>query len=114
MADDLIRDWAAARKALLNERGTEPPCPLCQRPRVRRSDYIRCNPCGTNWLDGEDLSKDPRIERHTQLIASLRMGQRATAQTAESTSDDLPNRKPPVSAPAPVNSFTADAAKPSR
>jgi hypothetical protein len=89
MADDLIRDWAAARKALLNERGTEPPCPLCQRPRVRRSDYIRCNPCGTNWLDGEDLSKDPRIERHTQLIASLRMGQRATAQTAESTSDAI-------------------------
>lgn len=36
-----------------NEVGTEPPCPFCKRPRVSRSNYIRCNPCGTNWLDEE-------------------------------------------------------------
>lgn len=36
-----------------NEVGTEPPCPFCKRLRVARSTYIRCNPCGTNWLDEE-------------------------------------------------------------
>lgn len=53
----------AMRKIRLGEVGTEPPCPFCQRPRVRRSDYIRCNPCGLNWLDGEDLTKDPQLSR---------------------------------------------------
>ena len=36
-----------------NEVGTEGPCPFCQRPRLRRSDYVRCTPCATNWLDDE-------------------------------------------------------------
>lgn len=44
------------------------PCPLCGRTRSQRSDYIRCTPCATNWLDGEDLSKDPRIERHRKMF----------------------------------------------
>ena len=57
-----------ARRERLNERGTEPPCPFCQRPRVSRSDYVRCNPCGINWLDEEMglpgyLDKDPRVAR---------------------------------------------------
>ena len=46
-----------------NEKGTESPCPFCSRPRLRRSDYIRCNPCGLNWLPAEDLSLDPRASR---------------------------------------------------
>lgn len=46
-------DWMTATSVeRLNEAGTEPPCPLCQRPRVRRSSYVRCNPCGANWFDG--------------------------------------------------------------
>jgi ribosomal protein L37AE/L43A len=49
----------AARQERLNEPGTEPPCPLCQRPRVKRSDYIRCNRCGLNWTNGEQA-----IDRH--------------------------------------------------
>jgi hypothetical protein len=56
------------RQAALNEVGTEPPCPWCHRPRVSRSDYIRCNPCATNWLNEEMhllnyLSRDPRVAR---------------------------------------------------
>lgn len=51
-----------ARQERLNEIGIEPPCPFCNRPRVTRSDYIRCNPCGTNWNLTDDLSKDPRIK----------------------------------------------------
>lgn len=47
----------------VNEVGTEPPCPFCERPRVLRSNYTRCNPCGKNWLIGEDLTKDPRASR---------------------------------------------------
>jgi ribosomal protein L37AE/L43A len=75
----------AARLASINEPGSEPPCPFCGRPRVRRSDYTRCNQCGTNWLDGEDLARDPRNAR-MRVIASAPMGTKSGAQTAESTS----------------------------
>ena len=57
------------RQERLNEVGTEAPCPFCQRPRVwRESGYIRCNPCGVNWLMEEMhlpnyLSLDPRVSR---------------------------------------------------
>ena len=52
----------------MNEVGTEPDCPFCQKPRVSRSDYIRCNRCGVNWLDSEMslpnyLNLDPRVAR---------------------------------------------------
>jgi ribosomal protein L37AE/L43A len=50
-----------ARQERLNEVGTEPPCPFCQRPRVTRNTYIRCNPCGVNWSAGDDIFKDPRM-----------------------------------------------------
>lgn len=43
----------ANRQDRLNEVGTEPACPFCGRPRVSRSDYIRCNPCVVNWLNEE-------------------------------------------------------------
>lgn len=55
-----------------DELGTEPPCPFCKKPRVARSSYIRCNPCGINWLDGEDLSKDPRNDRYRAMVESGR------------------------------------------
>lgn len=48
------------RQDRLNEVGSEEPCPLCGRPRVTRSCYVRCNPCGLNWEDGTDLSVHPR------------------------------------------------------
>ena len=53
----------AARRERLNEVGTEAPCPMCGRARVKRSDYIRCNPCGMNWSVGEDLNRDARFSR---------------------------------------------------
>jgi hypothetical protein len=59
----------AMREIRRNEPGTEPPCPFCSRPRVARTDYVRCNPCGVNWLDSEMhlpdyLNLDPRVARH--------------------------------------------------
>jgi len=50
------------------EKGAEPPCPFCKKPRVQRSDYVRCNSCGVNWLDLEInlpnyLGRDPRVAR---------------------------------------------------
>ena len=65
----------AARQVYLGEVGTEPPCPFCQRPRVRRSDYVRCNPCGINWFDGEDLGRNPKAERWEKFLASVRLTQ---------------------------------------
>ena len=58
----------AVRKERLNEPGTQAPCPFCQRPRVQRRDYIRCNPCGVNWLDEEMhlpnyLNRNPSVAR---------------------------------------------------
>ena len=60
------------RQDRLNEVGTLPPCPFCGRLRVQRSDYIRCNVCGTNWLDGEDVSRNPKIERYNKMVAEQR------------------------------------------
>jgi hypothetical protein len=40
------------------------PCPFCGVPRCQRSDYVRCSKCGVNWLDGENLTKDPRNARY--------------------------------------------------
>jgi hypothetical protein len=58
----------AARDSQINEVGTLPPCPMCGVPRCQRSDYVRCNPCGVNWLDGENLDKNPQIERYDKMI----------------------------------------------
>lgn len=52
----------------LKKGGTEAPCPFCNLPRVQRSDYIRCVVCGTNWMEGEALDKDPRSERLRRMI----------------------------------------------
>lgn len=81
MAIEMLRfaEQESMRKAAMDEVGTEPPCPFCQRPRVSRSSYIRCNRCGVNWSPGEDISLDPRTSR-TKATAST---SRATVDTAE-------------------------------
>lgn len=65
-------DQEANRLERMNEVGTEPLCPFCQKPRVSRSDYVRCNPCAVNWLNEEMhltfkgkpyLEVDPRLAR---------------------------------------------------
>ena len=73
-------DAEAARKAAVNEVGTEAGCPFCKRGRVRRSDYIRCIGCGINWLDGEDIRFDPRAERRKKFMGSFTPGQQKGQQ----------------------------------
>ena len=87
-----LRKWMSLTAAeRLAEKGSEPPCPRCGTARVARSDYTRCNPCGLNWLDGEDLSSDPRIARFNvlvaQLTASSRTGKNGGAWTANDMSE---------------------------
>ena len=68
-----LRDKVHAELAAeIRTGGTAAACPFCNVPRVQRSDYIRCCKCGVNWLPGENLSADPRIERYTRMVASLR------------------------------------------
>ena len=62
----------AGRREKLAEAGTMPPCPFCQRPRVARSDYIRCLPCGINWLADESelpnyLNRNPAAARSNPM-----------------------------------------------
>lgn len=70
------RDWVLTFRAVLAReiRGggelKDLPCPFCGLPRCRRTDYIRCSKCGVNWLMGEDLDHDPRVERMRILIAN--------------------------------------------
>jgi hypothetical protein len=64
----IYEEQESLRELRRNEVGTEPPCPFCHKPRVTRSDYIRCNPCGVNCLDQEMhlpnyLDLDPRVAR---------------------------------------------------
>lgn len=56
------------RQEAMDEKGTMPPCPFCKAPRVERSDYIRCNRCGINWLLEESelrnyLNRNPAAAR---------------------------------------------------
>lgn len=44
-------------------------CPLCGLPRCQRSDYIRCQRCGVNWLPGEAMDKNPTIDRFREMAA---------------------------------------------
>ena len=80
----------AMRKEARAEPGTEPPCPWCGRLRVLRSDYIRCLPCGVNWLAGEMhlpdyLNMDPRIARAraARMASSIRSTAGQPAEGAE-------------------------------
>lgn len=77
-----FEEQESARQDRLNEMGTMPPCPFCSRPRVERSDYIRCNPCGINWLLGTDWSKRPDYG----LAASIRAKAIETALTSDASS----------------------------
>ena len=74
MVGDVDRE--ALRQMRMNEPGTEPPCPFCHRPRVSRSDYIRCNRCAVNWLDEEMhlpnyLNRDPRVARKEAALTGI-------------------------------------------
>jgi hypothetical protein len=69
----------AMREEARAEPGTEPPCPWCGRPRVLRSNYVRCLPCGVNWLAEEMhlpdyLNMDPRTARTraVRMASSIR------------------------------------------
>lgn len=75
----------STRQERLNELGSEPPCPRCGKARVSRSDYIRCNPCGVNWLNEEMhlpnyLERDPRVARRE--AARMASGIKPTADTS--------------------------------
>jgi predicted RNA-binding Zn-ribbon protein involved in translation (DUF1610 family) len=74
--EELSKSLSEARRLTAMEKGTESACPFCGVARVRRSDYIRCNPCGTNWLDTERhlpnyLNKNPAVVRNNARMASL-------------------------------------------
>lgn len=79
-----LEQQEAARQERLNEKGTEPPCPFCKRPRVTRSSYIRCMRCGLNWSEGQAIDRHPLATQPTERTETpVRSG---GAQTAESTS----------------------------
>lgn len=69
-----MEDWfKMTPQERINEEGIEPDCPFCHKPRVSRSDYIRCNRCGVNWLDEERhlpnyLDVDPRVPRRAAAL----------------------------------------------
>jgi hypothetical protein len=88
---DTAELMATTREQRLNEAGTEPPCPFCQRPRVSRSDYIRCNPCGVNWLNEEMslpnyLDRDPRVARREAALTGT--GTKPTASTSTADAEN--------------------------
>jgi ribosomal protein L37AE/L43A len=65
---DTMTMTSAERKA---EVGDQPDCPFCGTARLKRTDYIRCGKCGVNWMDGEDLSCDPRESRRAGWMRNI-------------------------------------------
>lgn len=81
-------DWMKlTREERVNEPGTMPPCPFCEKPRVKRSDYVRCNPCGLNWLEGEDLSLNPYLSREPYLSWKRTQGTGSTKTAASGSAE---------------------------
>jgi len=83
-----LEEQEQMREFRRNEVGSESPCPFCKRPRVMRSDYVRCNPCGVNWLMEEMhlrnyLDRDPRVAR----AEAVRMGNIARPTAERSAAD---------------------------
>jgi hypothetical protein len=70
-------EWAATIRETLAKENREGGdlkgmlCPFCGKPRSPRSDYIRCQPCGVNWLEGEDVNRDPRTDRYRKMVEHL-------------------------------------------
>jgi ribosomal protein L37AE/L43A len=71
-----VEQQEEARMERLSEVGTGPDCPFCRKPRVVRSSYLRCNPCGKNWLDEEMhlpnyLNRNPSVARteYARMVA---------------------------------------------
>ena len=85
----IFEEQEAQRQKAMNEVGIEPPCPFCGRPRVSRTSYIRCNPCGANWspAEGGDITKDPRLRR-TRTTAHTRPESSDTAKNAGSSIEE--------------------------
>lgn len=81
----------AERRIRLAEVGTGPECPFCHRPRVERSDYLRCNPCGVNWLQEEMglpnyLNRNPsaaRSEAARMTVGAVRFSATPSTGAAE-------------------------------
>ena len=71
----------ALREMRRNEPGALSPCPFCQTPRVQRSDYVRCNLCGINWLD-EEMHLPNYLNLHPKVARGL---QRQSVSTATKT-----------------------------
>lgn len=93
-----ISEWMAELKREAREGGTltDLPCPFCGKPRSQRSDYIRCQPCGVNWLDEEMhleyqgrpyLSLDPRLVRQTPARMASATQPTADTGSAERSAD---------------------------
>jgi len=81
---DTLEYMQLTKEQRLNEVGTEAPCPFCQRPRVTRSSYIRCNRCGVNWGKEDDITKDPRLTKATgYLNPALNTGARPAKPTTD-------------------------------
>jgi len=94
-----LSDLVKWREQIAKEVGTEQPCPWCKAPRVRRTDYIRCNPCGTNWLDSERhlpnyLNRNPAAAR-MDISASRRVETFAVAANWPIWEGDHPGPHPP-------------------
>lgn len=62
---------------------TDLPCPFCGKPRSQRSDYVRCQPCGLNWLEGEDMSKSPLVSREPFLSSAYNRGTSASKEETD-------------------------------
>jgi ribosomal protein L37AE/L43A len=77
-----MESWLAMTpQERMSEVGDEPDCPLCGKPRVARSTYIRCHPCGKNWVNGVDIFKHP----HIKATVSATPAEDAGAQTVKSS-----------------------------
>ncbi len=99
---DRDQNWAELEKILREEVQVggdlvDLPCPVCGLPRCSRSDYIRCSRCAINWMDGDELTKNPTMERYQKMV---RAAPKKAAQKAEAKPEPVPPL--PVSSPLAV------------
>lgn len=76
----------------------ELPCPFCQKPRSQRSDYIRCQSCGINWLAEEMhlmfkgkpyLEVNPPVARREAALTAKPIRRSATQLAEDAEAEKL-------------------------
>ena len=85
--DDDAGAGGSGEKGKVGGSGVDAPMPVLRKAKGPAKRLHPVPDVRVNWLDGENLDKNPNVERHTKLIASLSRATSTTASPVKSSSE---------------------------